>query len=75
MIMVTLDTIAWTFNIRGNDVNFNPVAVAYAYISEKEIMLFINPKKLTEVAENLKQQGVTLADYHKIFDYVATSLQ
>ncbi|HHW81626.1 MAG TPA: aminopeptidase P family protein [Bacteroidales bacterium] len=71
MIMVTLDTIAWTFNIRGNDVNFNPVAVAYAYISEKETVLFINPKKLTvEVAENLKQQGVTLADYHKIFDYV-----
>ena len=72
MIMVTLDTIAWTFNIRGNDVNFNPVAVAYAYISEKETVLFINPKKLTvEVAENLKQQGVTLAEYHKIFDYVA----
>lgn len=72
MIMVTLDTVAWTFNIRGNDVNFNPVAVAYAYISEKETVLFINPKKLTvEIAENLKQQGVTLADYHKIFDYVA----
>ncbi|HTN68551.1 MAG TPA: aminopeptidase P family N-terminal domain-containing protein, partial [Dysgonamonadaceae bacterium] len=72
MIMVTLDAVAWTFNIRGNDVNFNPVAVSYAYISEKETVLFINPKKLTvEVAENLKQQGVTLADYDKIFDYVA----
>ena len=72
MLMVTLDTVAWTFNIRGNDVDFNPVAVAYAYISEKETVLFINPKKLTEeVADNLKQQGVTLADYHKIFDYVA----
>ena len=72
MLMVTLDTVAWTFNIRGNDVDFNPVAVAYAYISEKETVLFINPKKLTkEIADNLKQQGVTLADYHKIFEYVA----
>ena len=72
MLMVTLDTVAWTFNIRGNDVDFNPVAVAYAYISEKETVLFINPEKLTkEIAENLKQQGVTLADYHKIFEYVA----
>ena len=71
MLMVTLDAVAWTFNIRGNDVDFNPVAVAYAYISEKETVLFINPKKLTkEVADNLKQQGVTLADYDKIFDYV-----
>ena len=72
MLMVTLDTVAWTFNIRGNDVDFNPVAVAYAYISEKETVLFINPEKLTkEIADNLKQQGVTLADYHKIFEYVA----
>ena len=72
MLMVTLDAIAWTFNIRGNDVDFNPVAVAYAYISEKETVLFINPKKLTnEVADNLKQQGVTLAAYDKIFDFVS----
>ena len=71
MLMVTLDTVAWTFNIRGNDVDFNPVAVAYAYISEKETVLFINPKKLTkEVADNLKQQGVTLAAYDKVFEYV-----
>ena len=72
MLMVTLDAIAWTFNIRGNDVDFNPVAVAYAYISEKETVLFINPEKLNkEVSENLKQQGVTLAAYDKIFDYVS----
>lgn len=71
MLMVTLDAVAWTFNIRGNDVDFNPVAVAYAYISEKETVLFINPKKLTqEVANNLKQQGVTLAAYDKVFEYV-----
>ena len=72
MLMVMLDTVAWTFNIRGNDVDFNPVAVAYAYISENESVLFINPQKLTkEVAENLKQQGVTLAAYDKIFDFVS----
>ena len=71
MLMVTLDAVAWTFNIRGNDVDFNPVAVAYAYISKKETVLFINPKKLTkEVADNLKQQGVTLAAYDKVFEYI-----
>ena len=71
MVMVTLDTIAWTFNIRGNDVDFNPVAVAYAYISENETVLFIDPAKLTdEISTNLKQQGVTLAAYNKVYDYV-----
>lgn len=72
MLIATLDTIAWTFNIRGNDVDFNPVAVAYAYISEKETILFINPKKLNEeIVDNLKQQDVVLADYNKVFDYMA----
>lgn len=71
MLMVTLDTIAWTFNMRGNDVDFNPVAVAYAYISENETVLFIDPDKLTsEVSHNLKQQGVKLAPYDNVFAYV-----
>src|SRR5690554_2288622 len=72
MLMVTLDTIAWTFNIRGNDVYFNPVAVAYAYISEKETVLFIDPAKLTdEISTSLKQQGATLAVYNKVYEYVS----
>lgn len=72
LLVASLDTIAWIFNIRGNDVKCNPVAVGYAYISKKESVLFIDPKKLTnEVAEYLKQEGVTLAEYTKIYDYVS----
>lgn len=72
IIVDTLDTIAWIFNIRGNDVKCNPVAVAYAYISASETVLFINPKKVTtEVAEYLKNQGVILAEYYKFFDYIS----
>lgn len=72
LIVATLDTIAWIFNIRGNDIKCNPVAVSYAYISEKESVLFINPAKITdEVAEYLKSQGVILADYSKIYDFIS----
>ncbi len=72
LLVASLDTIAWIFNIRGNDVKCNPVAVCYAYISKKETVLFINPKKLTEeTASYLKNEGVILADYDKIFDYVS----
>ncbi len=70
-LLASLDSIAWLFNIRGNDVNFNPVAVCYAIVSEKESILFIHPEKLTtEVVDYLKSQDVILADYTKIFDYV-----
>ena len=72
LLVASLDTIAWIFNIRGNDVKCNPVAVSYAYISKKETVLFIDPKKLTaEATEYLKSEGVTIAEYGKVLDYVS----
>lgn len=72
LLIASLDTIAWIFNIRGNDVKCNPVAVCYAYVSRKETVLFIDPKKIAEeIAQYLKNEGVILAEYSKIFDYIA----
>lgn len=72
MVLAALDEVAWTFNIRGTDVTYNPVAVAYGFVSEEESVLFIQPEKLTaEMAEELKQEGVTLADYSRIDYYLA----
>lgn len=71
ILISSLDTIAWLFNIRGNDVKCNPVAVSYAYVSKEETVIFINPKKLTsEMAEYFGQQNIKIAEYEKIFDYV-----
>ena len=70
-ILSALDEVAWTCNIRGTDVSYNPVAVSYAFVSEKECVLFINPKKVpAEIAEHLKKEGWILADYGKVFDYL-----
>ncbi|MCD7914997.1 MAG: aminopeptidase P family protein [Tannerellaceae bacterium] len=70
-LLSALDEIAWTFNIRGNDVAYNPVVISYAFISENETVLFIQPNKLTmEVADQLKKEGVILADYNKVKDYL-----
>ncbi|MCD7936973.1 MAG: aminopeptidase P family protein [Tannerellaceae bacterium] len=70
-ILGALDDVAWTFNIRGNDVTYNPVAVSYGFISEEECVLFIKPEKLTdEIALHLKKEGVILADYSCIENYL-----
>lgn len=71
-ILSALDEVAWTCNIRGTDVSYNPVAISYAFISNNENILFINPKKVpAEIADNLKKEGWILADYGKLFDYLA----
>lgn len=72
ILVASLDTIAWLYNIRGNDVKCNPVAVCFAYVSKKESVLFIDPKKLTsEVAEYFQGQGIQLAEYNKFYDFVS----
>lgn len=71
-ILSALDEVAWTFNIRGTDVTYNPVVISYAFVSEKESVLFINPRKMTpDVADRLKREGVKLADYSMLYTYLS----
>ena len=71
-ILSALDEVAWTFNIRGTDVAYNPVVISYAFVSEKESVLFVNPKKIpAEIAEHLKKEGGTLADYGMLAPFLS----
>ncbi|WP_143315709.1 aminopeptidase P family protein [Clostridium sp. HBUAS56017] len=67
-ILTSLDDIAWTFNIRGNDIPYNPVSLAYAIITDKDAFLYINNEKVSEtVREELLEQGVSIKEYLEIF--------
>ena len=46
-VVTTLDSIAWLFNIRGRDVDYNPVAISYALVTAKDAYLFVDLKKLS----------------------------
>lgn len=71
ILLSALDEIAWTLNIRGNDVEFNPVAIAYAYISKSDKVLFINEKKVDkEVRGYLESCGVKVAGYEDLESFL-----
>ena len=66
-VISALDDIAWLFNIRGNDVNYNPVVIAYALVESDKATLFIAPEKLTpETSLYLQNEGVSIANYDEI---------
>ena len=66
-LVSSLDDIAWLFNIRGKDVNFNPVVLAFALINQDHATLFINPDKLTETEkQTLLRSGVEVLPYEEI---------
>ncbi len=67
LLISALDEIAWTLNIRGNDVHCNPVVVSYLLISKNEAHFFIHPQKVTgELSAYLKEANVSIHSYEDI---------
>ena len=67
MLVAALDDIAWTLNLRGQDVHCTPVFVSYLLISSTGAILYINREKLTpEVTAYLKAEGVGVDDYANV---------
>jgi Xaa-Pro aminopeptidase len=67
ILISALDEIAWTLNLRGSDVECNPVFISYLLITLDSATLFIEPAKLTpELAAYLKSIGVSCEPYNNI---------
>ena len=70
-VLAALDDIAWTFNLRGEDIHTNPVNLAFALITRDTISLFIDPAKVNPALRTaLKTDGVALFDYDAFYETV-----
>ena len=64
IILSSLDEIAWTLNLRGDDVHCNPLFISYLFLSENKNTLYILEEKVTEeVRSYLKEHEVEIEDY------------
>lgn len=71
LLLSKLDDIMWLYNIRANDVECNPVALSYTFLSKEKAVLFIQPGALTEeVRVYLKENNVVCEDYDTITEYL-----
>lgn len=62
--IATLDDIAWLFNLRGSDVSYNPVFLAFALIDARRVQLFIASGKVDEpLRQALREDGIEVRDY------------
>lgn len=67
-LMATLDDIAWTLNLRGQDVHTNPVNIAFVLIAFQKTSLFISDGKVDhQLARELNQDGIDIAGYEDIY--------
>lgn len=72
ILISALDEIAWVLNIRARDVNCNPVATSFLYLSPAGSTLFIREEKLTaDIISYLRDNGVGTAPYDSLHTFLA----
>ena len=70
-IMTSIDDIAWLLNLRGNDIDCNPVFLSYLAVTPREVLLFAQePAFGEEIRTALKEDGVQLRPYGEIYSRV-----
>jgi Xaa-Pro aminopeptidase len=69
-----LDEIAWLLNLRGSDIDFNPVFFSYLLVEKGEINrvhLFIRQSKVSHLNEYFQDITVIVHDYDEIADFLS----
>ena len=75
VLLSSLDEIAWMLNVRGNDIDYNPVVISYLLVSQDYVKWFVkktatdaelDPDTLDSFSE-LKMDGVDVEDYDAVF--------
>lgn len=70
-LLTKLDDLMWLFNVRGCDVECNPVALSYGFVTKEGCTLFIQKEALTNEAEDyFKQYQVALRPYGEIAGFL-----
>lgn len=66
----TLDDIAWLLNLRGSDIEYNPLFISYLLIDRthepSQMVLFINRNKVAGISEYLESVNVKVEDYENV---------
>lgn len=66
-----LDNIMWFYSIRGNDVECNPVALSYLFLTMEKMYLFVQKEALSPLAaEYLAANGVCIGEYTDVFSFL-----
>lgn len=74
-LIATLDDIAWILNIRGSDVSYNPVTIAYLLIEKNLTTLFIKRQKLSdETKAILLENNIAIKSYKAIESYLKLNI-
>lgn len=71
LLFTKLDELMWLLNVRGSDIECNPVALSYGYLNEKKMYFFVQKAALNEsVRQCLNSQGIEILSYEEIGNFL-----
>ncbi|XP_054726710.1 xaa-Pro aminopeptidase ApepP [Anastrepha obliqua] len=74
LVVSALDEIAWFLNLRGSDIDYNPVFFAYLIVEMNNIKLFVDKTKLPENFEEYQKQNDVLIDIYP-YDSIGSEVE
>lgn len=64
----SLEDICYLYNIRGRDIDYNPVVLAYALITQNSAAIYVDEEKCSdEVIDYFEEQNIKLRKYDGIY--------
>lgn len=70
-LLSRLDDLMWLFNIRGSDIECNPVALSYGFLTDTDCFLFIQKQAVTqELRTQAEKYAVTLKEYEELEEFL-----
>ena len=71
LLLCSLDEIAWVFNLRASDIDYNPMAIGYGILGKSESYIFLSNPNISNDVKNYFIQNNIHYDYpyESIFDF------
>lgn len=71
LVISSLDEIAWLLNIRGSDIQYNPVVISYVVVTLSKAYLFIDESKISEdIRPYFSDDIVKILPYESIDEFL-----
>ena len=72
-VITMLDAIAWLLNIRGQDIQFNPLVISYLIVTQDTVTLFVDEKKLdAHTKAYFSKYHINIQPYDNFKEYLNT---
>ena len=70
-LICQLDDLAWSFNLRGDDISYNPLFTGYGYVDLQQAVLFVAEGKIPPALNDvLNREGVRVINYESISSFL-----